>query len=72
MTEESPQAIDAVIISERINGWWVSVRYASGHEEHHGPYLDEDSAQSEAALIDPRLLGSDPDAWDGAWSVTAE
>jgi len=72
MTEEPASDLDAVFITERVNGWWVSVRYASGHEEHHGPYIDEDSAQSEAVLLDPRLLGQDLDAWDGEWSAAAE
>jgi hypothetical protein len=45
------QAIDEVIVTERVNGWWVSVRYGSGHEEHHGPYLDEDSALAEADIL---------------------
>lgn len=45
------EQVDDVMITERINGWWVSVRYGSGHEEHHGPYLDQDSAVSEAELL---------------------
>lgn len=74
MTEEPQRAIDAVFITDRVNGWWVSVRYASGYEEHHGPYLDEDSAQSEAIRLDPRLIGHefDIEAWDGEWSPAAE
>jgi len=43
--------VEAVYITERVNGWWVSVRYSSGHEEHHGPYLDQDTAQNEAELL---------------------
>jgi hypothetical protein len=72
MTEEPQSAIQAIFVTERVNGWWVSVRYTSGHEEHHGPYIDEDSAASEAVLLDPRLLGHDLEAWDGEWSATAE
>ncbi len=41
--------VEDVYITERVNGWWVSVRYGSGHEEHHGPYLDEEIARNEAA-----------------------
>jgi hypothetical protein len=53
--------VEAVIITERVNGWWVSVRYDSGHEEHHGPFLDEDSARSEAYLFSPYPI-DDPEA----------
>ena len=45
------EPIDEVIVTERFNGWWVSVRYDSGQEEHHGPYLDEESAHQEAMLL---------------------
>lgn len=45
--------IDSIIITERVNGWWVTVRYRAGHEEHHGPYDDETTAQQEADLISP-------------------
>ena len=41
----------SIIITERVNGWWVSVRDASGHEEHHGPYKDQMSAEAEADLL---------------------
>lgn len=45
------EPIDEVFVTERFNGWWVSVRYDSGQEEHHGPYLDEESAHQEAMLL---------------------
>jgi hypothetical protein len=54
--------VEHVIITERVNGWWVSVRYDSGHEQHYGPYIDEDSARSEAYMYsayqidDPEVL----------------
>lgn len=48
------EPVASVSIIERSNGWWVSVRYASGHEEHHGPYQDEERAQSEADLLSER------------------
>jgi len=45
------QAIDSIVITERVNGWWVTVRFQAGNEEHHGPYDDETSAQREADLV---------------------
>jgi hypothetical protein len=48
MQESADTDIDAVYITERVNGWWVSIRYQSGEEVHHGPYLDEDSARDAA------------------------
>lgn len=45
------EAIDGIYVTERINGWWVSVRYGSGREEHHGPYADEELARNEAELL---------------------
>ncbi|HYI14489.1 MAG TPA: hypothetical protein VEX37_03790 [Thermomicrobiales bacterium] len=42
---------DSIVVTERVNGWWVSVRDDSGHEEHHGPYPDQESAESEADLL---------------------
>jgi hypothetical protein len=53
MHESNGDAVDAVYVTERINGWWVSVRYESGHEVHHGPYIDEESAHIEADLVVP-------------------
>jgi hypothetical protein len=52
MQESAETGVDAVYVTERVNGWWVSVRFASGNEEHHGPYLDEDSAREEAAAYE--------------------
>lgn len=43
--------VESIHITERVNGWWVSVRYESGHEEHHGPYNDQESAETEAELL---------------------
>ncbi len=43
--------VDSIIVTERVNGWWVSVRDESGHEEHHGPYPDQESAETEANLL---------------------
>jgi hypothetical protein len=48
MNEDKPEAI---VITERINGWWVTVRDETGHEVHHGPYDDEASARREADLL---------------------
>ena len=48
MNEDRPEAI---VITERINGWWVTVRDETGHEVHHGPYDDEASARREADLL---------------------
>jgi hypothetical protein len=48
MSDVQPEAI---VITERVNGWWVTVRDESGHEEHHGPYTDETSAEREADLL---------------------
>lgn len=43
--------VESVMITERVNGWWVSVRHHSGHEEHHGPYPDQESAAAEADVL---------------------
>jgi hypothetical protein len=43
--------VKSIRVTERVNGWWVSVRRQSGHEEHHGPYPDQDSAKAEADLL---------------------
>jgi hypothetical protein len=40
--------VDRVIITERPNGWWVTVEHSGGSKEHHGPYVDEELAQIEA------------------------
>jgi len=40
--------VERVIISERPNGWWVTVERPDGHKEHHGPYVDEELARIEA------------------------
>lgn len=56
------RTIDGVQVSQRINGWWVSVRYDTGEEVHHGPYLTEDDAREEAALIRGEPLPSEVDS----------
>jgi hypothetical protein len=43
--------VESIRVTERVNGWWVSVLYQSGHEEHHGPYPDRASAETEADLL---------------------
>jgi hypothetical protein len=48
MNEATPEAI---VITQRVNGWWVTLRDETGHEEHHGPYDDEPSARREADLL---------------------
>lgn len=45
------EKVESVTVSERINGWWITVRHPSGHEEHHGPYPDKQRAQTEADLL---------------------
>lgn len=52
--EQSQSQIEDVTVTERVNGWWVTVRHASGHQKHHGPYIDEESARVEADLLDRR------------------
>lgn len=47
--EEDP--IVSISFTEKFNGWWVTASHASGHEEHHGPYPDEDRARAEAELL---------------------
>ena len=53
--------VKSIQVTERVNGWWVSVRHQSGHEEHHGPYPDQESAEIEADLLSaqapPRVEG---------------
>jgi hypothetical protein len=50
--------VESINVSERVNGWWVSVRFESGHEEHHGPYLDQESAETEAERLSAEKLRS--------------
>lgn len=38
-----------VIITERPNGWWVTVNDAAGAQEQHGPYATLEAAEAEAA-----------------------
>jgi hypothetical protein len=52
-------SVESIYVTERFNGWWVSVRYESGHEEHHGPYIDEESAHTEAELLSNEKLRQD-------------
>jgi len=40
--------VEHVVITERPNGWWVTVERPGGSKEHHGPYVDEDLARIEA------------------------
>ena len=54
-------SVESIYVTERVNGWWISVRYESGYEEHRGPYLDEDSANAEAEQLSAEKLPS-PDA----------
>lgn len=42
---------ESIVVTERINGWWVTVRDTSGHEQHHGPYVDQETARNEADLL---------------------
>jgi hypothetical protein len=53
--------VKSILVTERVNGWWVSVRHQSGHEEHHGPYPDQKSAEAEAGL----LAGEEPRPAEG-------
>ncbi len=52
-----------IIVTERINGWWVTAHDESGHEQHHGPYVDRETARNEADLL---AAGSRSDAGDDA------
>lgn len=73
MREMEP--IDEIFITERFNGWWVSVRYGTGQEEHHGPYLDEESAHQEAMLLSAPVdeaVGQTPHALGQASGLRAE
>ena len=47
--DEDP--ITSITMTERVNGWWVTAHRASGHDEHHGPYPDEERAHAEAKLL---------------------
>jgi hypothetical protein len=54
--------VDKVIITERPNGWWVSVEHPGGHKEHHGPYVDHELAEIEARTFSDNIeiIQSDP------------
>ena len=47
---QNDAATAGVTIVERINGWWVEEN-SEGQRRLHGPYPDETTAQSEAALL---------------------